>query len=137
VNALQDAVILANCLYDLKDISLDGLTEAFQSYHEQRYERTKFLYQLSENLSKILSGLTLSDRLFRWILMNLPQSVQQRQYAKSAGYRPQVAFLPQVENRGTIPLQPQKPSVRYEQECQDKESKKNMSASNNRSVEAL
>ncbi|GJJ74036.1 hypothetical protein EMPS_06394 [Entomortierella parvispora] len=134
VNAIQDAVVLANCLYDLKNLSVDSLTDAFQSYYEQRYERTKMLYKLSEQFSKVLSGQTLSDRIFRWILMNLPQSVQQRQYAKSAGYRPQVAFLPKVENRGTIPLHPQKPSKRYEQEC---EAKKDLSESQSRSAEAL
>lgn len=37
VNAMQDAVILANCLYDLKDNTQKSITAAFKSYYDQRY----------------------------------------------------------------------------------------------------
>ena len=94
-----------------------------KSYYEQRYEQAKAHYRLSEMLSKVLSGQTWTDRLFRKVLMNLPQWVQQAEYAKSAEYRPQIMFLPQIENRGTIPALPQKPCKRYVEECRDGKAK--------------
>lgn len=36
-NAMQDAVILANCIYDLQSNSPKHITEAFKSYKEQRW----------------------------------------------------------------------------------------------------
>ena len=38
---------------------------------------------------------------------------QRRNYAKTLNYRPQATFLPLVPDRGTIPILPQKPSLRY------------------------
>ena len=55
INAMQDAIILANCLYDpksrLKDISV-----AFQSYHDQRFDKAKEQYDHSLLAEKIYSG---------------------------------------------------------------------------------
>lgn len=128
MSALQDAVILANCLYDVEDNSLPSLQAAFQSYYEQRFEMTKKLFRLTEIISKVLSGQTWTDRLLRWILMNLPASFQQRQYIKSSGYRSQVSFLPQVPQRGTIPYWPQVPSKRYQREQETKKDKVDVDA---------
>jgi len=113
VNAIQDAVILANCLYDIEDKSVKSLHAAFQSYYEQRYEVAKKAYNMSEVISKVMAGLTWQDRLARWLVMRIPQWVQQRDYEKQAAYRPQIMFLPQIGDRGMIPALPQKPSVRY------------------------
>ncbi|GJJ74068.1 hypothetical protein EMPS_06426 [Entomortierella parvispora] len=113
VNAFQDAVILANCLYDVEDRSVSSLQAAFQSYYEQRYEGAKEAYNTSEVMSKVMSGLTWQDRLARWLVMRMPQWVQQRNYEKAAAYRPQVMFLPQVGDHGMVPALPQKPCARY------------------------
>ena len=121
VNAMQDAVVLANCFYDMKDKSAKSLTDAFQSYYSQRYERAKDAYNLSQMVAKIMSGQSWSDRLLRTILLKyLPHSVQQKQYVKAALYRPQIMFLPLIENRGSVAPVPQKPCQRYIQECKEK-----------------
>jgi len=57
VNALQDAVILANCLYDLEDISQQSVTAVFKRYHDQRYIHAKNQFENSELAAKITTGL--------------------------------------------------------------------------------
>ncbi|GJJ74067.1 hypothetical protein EMPS_06425 [Entomortierella parvispora] len=113
VNAFQDAVILANCLYDVDGKSVSSLQAAFQSYYEQRFEKAKAIYKMSEVMSKVMSGLTWQDRLARWLVMRMPQWVLQRDFEKAAAYRPQAMFLPLVGDKGMIPADPQKPCARY------------------------
>jgi hypothetical protein len=50
--------------------------------------------------------------IFNWV----PKSIQTKQFFKDASYRPQIMFLPQVENRGTVAVLPQKPSKKYQRE---------------------
>ncbi|KAF9203200.1 hypothetical protein BGZ49_006674, partial [Haplosporangium sp. Z 27] len=60
VNAMEDAVILANCLYDISDgkkpVTMELLTDAFRDYREQRYTHAKFQVENSQGLAKILAG---------------------------------------------------------------------------------
>ena len=53
---MQDAVILANCLYDLKSNSVKDITAAFQSFYDQRFYKAKELYDHSNLTEKIFSG---------------------------------------------------------------------------------
>ncbi|KAF9083986.1 hypothetical protein BGX27_003953, partial [Mortierella sp. AM989] len=56
VNAFQDSVILANCLYEMKDASSESITSAFGKYYAQRYHRVQAQFNRSHTLSKILLG---------------------------------------------------------------------------------
>ncbi|GJJ71415.1 hypothetical protein EMPS_03765 [Entomortierella parvispora] len=116
VNAMQDSVILANCLYDLEDCSQESITACFQSYYVQRFPRAKEAYEMSKVVSKVTNGQKWHERLIRWILFNLPDSFQQRTQVKKNVYRPQASFLPLVPNRGTGKVLPQVPSKRYQKE---------------------
>jgi hypothetical protein len=49
------------------------------------------------------------------MLKYMPASFQQSQFRKAAGYRPQIRFMPLAENRGSIPVLPQKPCKKYEE----------------------
>ncbi|KAG0046664.1 hypothetical protein BGZ83_008193 [Gryganskiella cystojenkinii] len=123
VNALQDAVILANCLYDLKDNTQKSITAAFQSYYDQRYIHAKQQYDNSKMVAKVVGGLNWSEKIMRAIFLNyLPKSVIKNNLGKTSAYRPLANFLPQIPFRGTGPVLPQQPSVRYleEQEGQNK-----------------
>jgi len=53
---MQDAVILANCLYDLETYSSEALTAAFDDYWQQRYPQAKFQLEVSKFNGKIMSG---------------------------------------------------------------------------------
>ena len=68
---MQDAVILANCLYDLKDNTQQNITAAFQSYYEQRFEKANAQYQNSQVAAKVLMGATWTDRLIRLLAFQL------------------------------------------------------------------
>lgn len=53
---MQDAVILANCIYDLTALDTDSVTAALKDYHDQRYPHVKSQYDASKMNAKILLG---------------------------------------------------------------------------------
>ncbi|KAF9278110.1 hypothetical protein BGZ68_008769 [Mortierella alpina] len=121
VNAMQDSVILANCIYDLASLSSKDISMAFADYKEQRYPFAKYQFESSKTQAKILFGQTLLDRIIRHIAFNyLPQSLTMKEIFKSAEYQPQANFLPMVEKRGLGKVTPQKPSKRYAEEQAEK-----------------
>ncbi|GJJ71386.1 hypothetical protein EMPS_03736 [Entomortierella parvispora] len=129
VNSLQDAVILANCLYDLKDNTQKSITAAFQSYFNQRYSHAKGQYETSKLLAKVVGGLNWSERLIRTIFLHyLPQTIVKNNLKKVSAYRPQVTFLPMVPFRGTGNVLPQLPSVRYQRELDEKKKQEQQDA---------
>lgn len=60
VNAMQDAVVLTNCLYEISDgkepVTAAMITEAFRDYHEQRYSHAKIQAEIAHLRSKVLGG---------------------------------------------------------------------------------
>ena len=62
VCAMQDAVILANCLYDLETLSPQSIERAFQEYKEQRYGPVKEQFQNSKINAIFLYGQVRSPR---------------------------------------------------------------------------
>ncbi|KAF9193293.1 hypothetical protein BGZ50_007553 [Haplosporangium sp. Z 11] len=122
VNAMQDAVVLANCLYDLEDTSFKSISAALQDYYDQRFHHAKTQFEFSQKIATVMAGQTLMERVIRHaILEYIPHWVQQRTFEKTFAYRPQVAWLPEAENRGTGDVIPQKKSKRYVREQQEKQ----------------
>ncbi|KAF9176815.1 hypothetical protein BGZ50_009625 [Haplosporangium sp. Z 11] len=116
-NAMQDAIILGNCIYDIVDPTPKNITSAFQDYYDQRYSQAKAMLESSRFMSNALGGQHWWERILRFAYFNLiPNWVHQRTYAKIAEYRPQITFLPLAVNRGTGRVAPQKPSKRYIEE---------------------
>ncbi|KAG0052603.1 hypothetical protein BGZ83_002373 [Gryganskiella cystojenkinii] len=121
LNAFHDTVILANCLYDLKDTSQKSITSAFQSYYEQRFPLAKMNYNNSQVAAKLLMGATWTDRLVRTVAFKcIPDFLQQKQFATMVAYRPQANFLPTAPHRGSGQEFSQPPSVRYTKEQAEK-----------------
>ncbi|KAG0220125.1 hypothetical protein BGX33_008482 [Mortierella sp. NVP41] len=117
MNAMQDAAILANCIYDLEDLRPESITNAFRDYKEQRYAQAKKQIVNSKINARISSGQTRTERLVRHVVLNLlPRSIQNKQFSKDAAYRPQCTFLERIPDKGSIPSLPQKPSWRYQAE---------------------
>ncbi|KAF9984939.1 hypothetical protein BGZ75_003510 [Mortierella antarctica] len=114
VNALQDAVVLANCLYELTSVTPEGISAAFQDFKDQRHPHVAAQYEVSKKFAKIWYGQTLRDRIVRSMVLNyLPELAKRSSLIRELSYRPQAAFLPQVPNHGTSKVLPQKPSWRY------------------------
>ncbi|KAF9945337.1 hypothetical protein BGZ65_010864 [Modicella reniformis] len=60
VNAMQDAVVLTNCLYEIyagkEPLTFERITEAFKDYREQRYSHAKIQIEIANLRSRILGG---------------------------------------------------------------------------------
>ncbi|KAF9929492.1 hypothetical protein FBU30_001506 [Linnemannia zychae] len=111
VNAMQDAVLLANHIYDIKPTSFENIKTALKEYKQERFDAVKDQYPQSYMGAKLLYGHTLYERILRQIVFNyLPESIKGKQLIKDTAYRPQANFLPQAPKRGTIDIIPQKPS---------------------------
>ncbi|KAG0354060.1 hypothetical protein BC939DRAFT_467209 [Gamsiella multidivaricata] len=108
VNAMQDAVVLANCIYNMPDSSTDSITAAFQEYYKQRFSRAEMQFERSSSMTKTISGQTWVDRVLRNVMLNyVPNFITQMSFMKTFEYRPQIAWLPLAENRGTVKVLPQ------------------------------
>ncbi len=55
-NAMQDAVVLSNCLYNISEYTPENITKAFEEYYKQRYHRAKEQVEISHAMTKILAG---------------------------------------------------------------------------------
>ncbi|KAF9350995.1 hypothetical protein BGX26_010882 [Mortierella sp. AD094] len=117
VNAIQDAIVLANCIYEMRVNSYDTIVAALNDYREQQYGPSKAQYDASRFSGKILYGHTIFDRVLRYVVVNfLPASARVHNIVKTMMYRPQIAFLPLIPSRGTAEVKPQKPSAKYLEE---------------------
>ncbi|KAF9957023.1 hypothetical protein BGZ65_002285, partial [Modicella reniformis] len=107
VSAMQDAVTLANCIYELpehpttKDISM-----VFKEYQNERYPLAKTAYDTSHRLASVV-GQRWYNHLLRAVMKYLPKSVFTRSLQVMYSYRPQVSFLPPVQDHGMTPPAPQ------------------------------
>ncbi|KAG0376825.1 hypothetical protein BGX24_007168 [Mortierella sp. AD032] len=122
VNAMQDAVILANCLYDITPTNFDTVKTALEEYKNQRFKDIKDQYAQTYYAAKLQYGHTLAERLLRHVIFNwLPQSMLIDQMQKESAFRPQANFMPQAPRRGTVPIITQKPSKRIQTEKDEEE----------------
>ncbi|KAH7058041.1 hypothetical protein BKA57DRAFT_448422 [Linnemannia elongata] len=120
VNAMQDAVLLANHIYDILPTSFNNIKTALNNYKEERFDAIKDQYPQSYISAKLMYGHTLSERILRQIVFNwMPKSLRNKQLAKDTGYRPQANFLPQAPKRGTLEIIPQWPSKRVQDVKED------------------
>ncbi|KAF9279309.1 hypothetical protein BGZ88_012815 [Linnemannia elongata] len=125
VNAMQDAVLLANHLYDIFPTSFENIKTALAEYKEERFDAIKEQYPQSYMSAKLIYGHTFSERILRHVVFNwLPKSVQRKQMSKDTAYRPQANFLPLAPKRGTLEIIPQWPSKRIEKEKEEAAKKK-------------
>lgn len=114
---MQDAVVLANCIYEMRSSSHDDIKAALKDYKKQRYAHAKQQVENSNAAGKILYGQNRFEKFMRKaVLAWLPKSFEKSNLTKAGSYRPQASFIPQAPVRGTVPVLPQKPSKRYQEE---------------------
>lgn len=98
---MHDAVILANCIYNMPDASRGSITGAFEEYFRQRFPRLDSQFKRSQTMMAVMSGKTWFQRVTRHAMLNyIPKWVQDKDFIKQFEYRPQVAWLPLVPQRG-------------------------------------
>ncbi|KAG9061274.1 hypothetical protein KI688_007612 [Linnemannia hyalina] len=128
VNAMQDAVLLANHLYDINPTTFKNIKTALSDYKNERFDAIKDQYPQSHMSAKLTYGHTLWERILRYVVFNwLPESLRNKQMVKDTAYRPQANFLPEAAKRGSMDIIPQRPSKRTEKEKE--EAAKNEAAS--------
>ncbi|KAF9903718.1 hypothetical protein EC991_003412 [Linnemannia zychae] len=117
VNAMEDAVILANALYEIQSVTSNNITAAFEDYLSQRYPHAAEQCSASKMFTMLMVGQKWYETLLRRFVLSVASKYFQRQnYAKTLNYRPQASFLERVPDRGIIPVLPQKLSARYKME---------------------
>ncbi|KAF9365542.1 hypothetical protein BGX34_009580 [Mortierella sp. NVP85] len=107
VSAIQDAVVLANCIYELSDNpSVDEISKAFHLYKSERYPHAKAAFDTSHRLAGLV-GQSWYNEMFRAMIRYMPKSVFTRSLQVMYSYRPQVSFLDHVKDLGEIKPAPQ------------------------------
>ncbi|KAF9423745.1 hypothetical protein BGZ76_003618 [Entomortierella beljakovae] len=92
----------------MKDKSIKSIKGAFEEYYNDRFAHAERAFDTSSGMSKLLNGQRFHERLFRKIVLNyIPGWVFDATFAKTAAYRPQVAWLPLITNRGNSNILPQ------------------------------
>lgn len=56
VSAIQDAIVLVNCIYDIEENTPQAIDAAFQEYQSLRYLRAKHQFDMSKMMGKLLIG---------------------------------------------------------------------------------
>ncbi|KAG0345362.1 hypothetical protein BG004_003777 [Podila humilis] len=114
VCAFQDAVILANCLYDMASAKIEDVEAALQEFRLQRYDYDKKQYERSKTNAKLIYGQEWHERLLRRVVFGiLPASMLRKPSIEVGFYRPQASFLPLAPPRGPAPHYKQPLSKKY------------------------
>ncbi|KAG9319873.1 hypothetical protein KVV02_005923 [Mortierella alpina] len=114
LNAMLDAVILANAIFEMPSSSFKHIGSAFNEYYQERFPTMTSELASSQQMGKVMAGQSRFDTITRHILLNyVPKWFKEKNLEYTASYRPQATFLPMVENRGTLPVKAQKKSKKY------------------------
>ncbi|KAF9188088.1 hypothetical protein BGZ49_003981, partial [Haplosporangium sp. Z 27] len=107
-SAIQEAIVLANCIYAMPDHSMNSIDEAFKKYVKYTYFNAEAVYNTSSAMAKILNGQKWYERAIRKVVLDYLQPLfLKSQIKKDQAFRPLVAWLPQIEKRGYGPVHPQ------------------------------
>ncbi|KAK3816961.1 MAG: hypothetical protein JOS17DRAFT_400312 [Linnemannia elongata] len=98
VNAIQDAVVLANLLYTLPSTSTSSITNMFKTYQDERMPNVQASYKTSQISSKVMSK-GFSGAVMRFIFGHLPDWLWRLQLGAAARYAPSIGFLKKPERK--------------------------------------
>ncbi|KAF9114847.1 hypothetical protein BGX27_009595 [Mortierella sp. AM989] len=117
VNAMLDAVVLANELYEIiDDASNKNILSAFKEYYKVRYPYAKTDFEISQRTARLIAGQSKTEVMVRKAVYSFGVTLlKPKANPKIMAYRPQASFLPKIGNHGEGCLDPQKESKRYQQ----------------------
>ncbi|KAG0069845.1 hypothetical protein BGZ90_000065 [Linnemannia elongata] len=106
-NALHDAIVLANLINGLPFHPIASEIEAaFKAYRDERYDLVNAAFD-SSKVHRTMAGQGLQSKLTRYISKHIPKWVFDQIQIQATSYRPQVTFLPLVEDTGRYRPAPQ------------------------------
>ncbi|KAH7056127.1 hypothetical protein BKA57DRAFT_531832 [Linnemannia elongata] len=102
-NAIHDAIVLANLINGLPFHPIaEEIESAFKAYQDERFGWVQSAYE-SSKVHRTMMGQSVASKSTRAIAKHIPAWVFRRIQVKACSYRPQVAFLPLVEDTGRVP----------------------------------
>ncbi|KAI9239642.1 hypothetical protein MVEG_07746 [Podila verticillata NRRL 6337] len=106
-NAIQDAVALANWINILPgDAPMSQVTDIFKEYKSERYPSIQQRFQISNSLGYIRTS-SYQGKMVRGLISSIPQWIKDKYAHTFITCRPQVSFLPLVEDKGAVKTAPQ------------------------------
>ncbi|KAF9897907.1 hypothetical protein BX616_004780 [Lobosporangium transversale] len=102
VNAMHDAVALANWISVLDSPSTKDTERIFKEYRDERYPAVIAAYNAGQTLTKV-SGKGWVAWVVRKIAKNMPVWLHNMAAKTVTQHRPQVSFLPLVKDEGASP----------------------------------
>ncbi|KAF9154194.1 hypothetical protein BG015_001651 [Linnemannia schmuckeri] len=100
-NAIHDAIVLANRINGLSfHPTAQEIKNAFQEYKNERNDLVKAAFD-SSKVFRTMAGQGLQSKLTRYMSKHIPTWVFHRIQVQSTSYRPQAAFLPLIEDKGS------------------------------------
>ncbi|KAF9972079.1 hypothetical protein BGZ73_004833 [Actinomortierella ambigua] len=113
VNAMQDAVVLANRIYDMSANTVEEMEAAFAAYRKERYPHAKTSVDNSNEFGKVFNGQSWFDKLYRKVALTwMPKWLNNYIIDSMHYYRPMVTYLPQISRKGVGKVLPQTPAKR-------------------------
>ncbi|KAF9154192.1 hypothetical protein BG015_001649 [Linnemannia schmuckeri] len=101
-NAMHDAIVLANLINGLPFHPVaEEIESAFQAYQEERFQWVQAAFE-SSKVHRTMMGQSVASKSTRLIAKHAPAWVFRRIQVKACSYRPQVAFLPLIEETGRV-----------------------------------
>ncbi|KAF8927172.1 hypothetical protein BGZ52_004774, partial [Haplosporangium bisporale] len=106
--AILEAVHLCNLLVELPSVSDKNIAKVFDSYYERRAKIAKSALGNSRQFGKVMGDRGMFPQLIRKLFLNhMPDWLNRKSNVMRLQYRPQLNFLPQIPNRGSVEGKPQ------------------------------
>ncbi|KAG0285647.1 hypothetical protein BGZ96_010135, partial [Linnemannia gamsii] len=110
VNAIQDAVVLANLIYSLPSTSSSDITTMFKEYQDERMEPVQACFKICHISSKIMTK-GFSSAMVRFIYRLMPGWLWRLLMGSTAKYAPLAGFLKKVELKKGVAVPDVSPSA--------------------------
>lgn len=68
---MQDAVVLANCIYEMASANITNVEAALREFRLQRYEHVKIQYERSKINAKIIYGQVQDPFFFSFLAIQI------------------------------------------------------------------
>ncbi|KAG0083715.1 hypothetical protein BGZ93_007021, partial [Podila epicladia] len=104
LSAIHDAIALSNWINTLETKELPEIKQIFTEYYKERYPVVKENFERSQIFSK-LPGKNLEAKFARATMKRMPKWLLKKIMISMSVSRPQVSFLPLVEDKGQVKAQ--------------------------------